>query len=380
MRLALITKTSELKDLCNKLKGSEFIAVDTEFIRDRTYYARLCLVQIATGDFSVAVDCLSDGLDKTLLFEALADRKITKVFHAGRQDLEIFLNLSGKLPQPIFDTQIAAMVCGYDEQVGYDRLARGMLGVDIDKSQRFTNWAKRPLSKKQLQYALDDVIYLAQLYPRIRKEIKDSGREDWLAEETAALTEPSLYQTEPMEVWLKIKKRGNKPQQLNRLRYLACWREGEAQKLNIPRNHLIRDETLVAIAEANPKNQAGLAHIRDFSSNKTKLIPAILEALKKAEQVPKSEMPRLNSEKRKKPPQATLDLLRVLLKHCAEEAKVAPRLIANAEQLERIATGEHRLTGWRHEIFGKHAEELIKGKTALSAQGKAITIHHLKGQ
>lgn len=377
-----ISNTKELDAFCNGLAGGEFIAIDTEFIRERTYYSQLCLVQVAGAGKSAAIDPLADGIDLAPLTALLKSTSLMKVMHAGRQDLEIFYKLMGELPRPVYDTQVAAMVCGYGEQVGYDRLVKGILDIDIDKGPRFTDWAQRPLSERQLSYALDDVIHLAALYPRLRKRITEAGRDDWVTEELAKLLDRGLYDVEPMEAWRRIKQRGVKPASLNRLRYLAAWREEEVRRRDMPRNRLVKDETLLALADANPKDKAGFERIRGFPGGAgSKLVPYVLEVLKRAADTPEEEWPEVVKGPRTPPPQALADLLRVLLRHCAGEAGVAASLIANSGDLDRIALGERRgipaLEGWRKKIFGGHAIALAEGRIALTADGGKVLLKDL---
>ena len=375
-----ITDTSTLAALCRDLSGEDFIAIDTEFIRERTYYAQLCLVQVAGGGRTAAIDTLAGGMDLSPLLDLLADASVLKVLHAGRQDLEIFHGLAGRLPDPFYDTQVAAMVCGYGEQVGYDRLVKGVLDVTIDKGQQFTDWAKRPLTERQLRYALDDVIHLAEVYPLLRDRIAAAGRDKWVAEELRKLEDPSLYSIEPTDAWRRIKQRGMKPAGLNRLRHLAAWREDEARRRDIPRNRLVKDETLVALADGDPADKDAFGRIRGFPGGAGgKLVPQVLKVLERAAATPREEWPEAEKGSRKPPPQAAADLLRVLLKHCAEEAGVAPRLIAGSGDLDRIALGERdgidALAGWRNEIFGRDAVDLAEGRIALSSNGGKVALH-----
>lgn len=377
-----IADTSELEKICAQLASQEFIAVDTEFLRENTYYPKLCLIQLSAGDITVSVDPLANGIDLSALFALMKDRQIMKVFHAGRQDMEIFLTLMQELPGPIFDTQVAAMVCGYGEQVGYDRLVKGVLDINLDKGPRFTDWSQRPLSEKQQRYALDDVIHLASIYPIIRGKIEEAGRMEWLKEESQILTSRSTYEINPADAWMRVKQRGHKPASLNRLKYLAAWRETEARRRDLPKTRLIKDETLVAVAEANPKNRSAFDSIRGFPGGAgSKLVDPVLKTLEQATQVPKEDWPVVRRERRNPPPQATADLLRVLLKHCAEKAGVASKLIANSDDLDRIALGDHdevkALNGWRNDIFGKDAMDLIDGKIALSTKGRNVKLHRI---
>ncbi|XDZ64685.1 ribonuclease D [Alphaproteobacteria bacterium LSUCC0684] len=379
----LIHSNKELEALCRRLKHHDHVAVDTEFMRETTYFARLCLIQVASAEEAAAIDPLADDLDLSPLFELMRMPSVIKVFHAGRQDLEIFLNLMGDLPTPIYDTQIAAMVCGFGDQVGYDRLVKGMLGKTIDKASRFTDWALRPLSEKQIRYALDDVIFLEEIFPLMVNHIRKAKREFWLTEEMDATTDPLLYRTDPEKAWKRIKNKGIKPAVLNRLKYLAAWRETEAQERNIPKTRLIKDDTLMALALANPSSAAAINRIRGFPGGAGgKLVQPVLTTLGKAASAPKETWPVIEPMTKAKPPQAVVDLLRVLLKHISDDAEVAPRLIASASDLEMIALGKSdgikAMTGWRYEIFGKHAEAVRSGRLALSSNGSRINMHDVE--
>ena len=377
-----ITDSQALGAFCGELSAEEFIAIDTEFIREKTYYSRLCLVQVAGGGKLAAIDPLAEGIDLSPLFALLKNPAVLKVFHAGRQDLEIFHNLMGELPTSVYDTQIAAMVCGYGDQVGYDRLVKGVLDVVIDKGQQFTDWSRRPLSERQLRYALDDVIHLAAAYPKLREQIAGAGRTDWVAEELEKLLDPALYDVKPMDAWRRIKQRVTKPAVLNRLRHLAAWREEQARTRDLPRNRFVKDETLLALADGNPGDKAGFERIRGFPGGADgKLVPQILKVLEQAAAVPEAEWPKVAKGPRVQPPQAAADLLRVLLKQCAEGAGVAPSLIASSGELDRIALGERdgiaALAGWRGEIFGKDAVDLSEGRIALSSDRGKVQLHRL---
>ena len=376
---SVITTTAALAEFCAAMAEHEYIAVDTEFLRETTYYAKLCLVQISGGGNAMAIDPLADGIDLAPLTTLLSNPDVIKVFHAGRQDLEIFYNMMTALPAPLYDTQIAAMVCGFGEQVGYDRLVKGMLDITLDKGSRFTDWAQRPLTEKQVRYALDDVIHLDTLFPMLRDRIAAQGRDGWIDEEFNSITDTALYNIDPDEVWRRIKQRGGKPQVLNRLKHLAAWREKEVRRRDMPRSRLIKDETLVAIAESNPSNKPAFDRIRGFPGGSgSKLVSPVLAVLNDAEKVPRDDWPKLPQKPRRQPPQAVLDLLRVLLKHCAEDADVAPRLIASADDLERIACGEGAGTpafsGWRFDLFGRLAVDMMAGRLALTANGQRLKI------
>ena len=377
----LITTTEDLNSALAEMSGAEFVAVDTEFMRETTYYPKLCLVQLCANQKTVCIDPLAEGLDLSALYELMQNPDIVKVFHAGRQDLEIFVHLTGSVPQPVYDTQIAAMVCGLGDQVGYDKLVQHYTGKSIDKSSRFTNWAERPLTDRQLKYAADDVIYLAEIYPQMVAYLNKATRTHWVESELNSLTDKSVYLPDPAMIWRRLKFRGGRPDMVNRLAKLAEWREVEAQRRDVPRGRLLRDDTLIDLAGSNPKTGAEFRKIRGFPGGETgKLVKPVLNVLKQAAETPKQDYPRLDRlEKQDKPPQALIELLRVLLKHVTEEHEVASRLIASADDLEKLALDDKAdipaLSGWRYEIFGQLALELKQGRLALSVtNGKTRVI------
>jgi ribonuclease D len=380
----LVTDTATLKQALAAVSSSEFVAIDTEFMRETTYYPQLCLIQVCANEVSFCIDPMSGGIDLTPFFELLNDRSVVKVFHAGRQDLEIFVHLTGNVPAPVYDTQIAAMVCGLGDQTGYDRLVYSFTRKTLDKSSRFTNWAQRPLSDRQISYALDDVIYLAQIYPKIVSKLSESGRNSWVDTEMAQLSEKQLYINDLNTVWKKMKPRGSRPDMLNRLVHLAAWREQEAQNRNQPRGRILRDDTVMDLAGSNPQSLPEFQKIRGFPGGEGgKLAGPVLAVLQQAAQTPQSEWPTLTRAAREeKAPPDILELLRVLLKHVSEDEQVAPRLIATADELEKLArsaTADIRAqSGWRHDIFGASAIKLMSGKLALSVSGNAIKIIELK--
>jgi ribonuclease D len=353
-------------------------------MRETTYYPQLCLIQVCANEVSFCIDPMSGDIDLTPFFELLRDRSVVKVFHAGRQDLEIFVHLTGNVPAPVYDTQIAAMVCGLGDQTGYDRLVYSFTRKTLDKSSRFTNWAQRPLSDRQISYALDDVIYLAQIYPKIVSKLSESGRDSWVDTEMAQLSEKQLYINDLNTVWKKMKPRGSRPDMLNRLVHLAAWREQEAQNRNQPRGRILRDDTVMDLAGSNPQSLPEFKKIRGFPGGEGgKLAGPVLAVLQQAAQTPQSEWPILTRAAREeKAPPDILELLRVLLKHVSEDEQVAPRLIATADELEKLArsaTADIRAqSGWRHDIFGASAIKLMSGKLALSVSGDAIKIIELK--
>ena len=379
----IIKTTSELSQFCDYAYNFDYITVDTEFLRERTYYPKLCLIQLAIpGDqenSAVLIDPLEGNLDLSPLYKIFLDSDIVKVFHAARQDLEIFFHDKNIIPSPLFDTQLAAMVCGFGEQVGYETLVRSICKVNLDKSSRFTDWSLRPLSNNQQQYALADVTHLRQIYEYLKEQLKRNGRETWLEEELNILKNPETYITRPNEAWRRIKSRSNSSKFLGIVATLAEFRETYAQKNNIPRNRVLKDDALMELASLKPKSFDDLNRSRLLlrDARKGKIAKGILDSVKAAEdlkfeqvnyatKVPKS----LNGNS------ALSDLLRVLLKAKSEELGVAAKLIANSSDLDSIASGERTvpaLSGWRHQIFGREALELCDGKVGLVLQGKNIT-------
>ena len=379
----VVTTSDGVAALAARFADAEFLAIDTEFMREQTYYAQLCLIQISDGSHAAAIDPLAPGIELSPLWDLLGNERITKVFHAAHQDLEIFFKEMGRLPLPLFDSQIAAMVLGHGDQVGYDRLVRAVLNHDIDKSSRFTDWSRRPLSARQISYALDDVIYLAEMYPRLLAQLETKGRAGWLVDENAKMTDPATYHTEPQDAWKRIKVRNMKPAQLRRMMYLAAWRETEAQRRDLPRNRIIRDETILDLAGTNPSSTEEFGKIRNFPGGSNgKLAAPVLAILREVEAMPDSTLPDAMSEGRKpKPPAAVMELLRVLLKHITDAEGIAPRLVASADELEALALDDdapiRAQTGWRHEVFGAAALRLKHGKIALAADGKRVRVIEL---
>ena len=384
--MSLITETDALAAFCGRLAGADFIAVDTEFMREKTYWPILCLVQIAGPDEAAAIDPLAPGIDLAPMLRMLADPTILKVFHAARQDVEIFCHMTGDVPRPLFDTQIAAMVCGFGESASYETLANKLAGAAIDKSSRFTDWSHRPLSERQLAYALADVVPLRKVYERLSARLARTGRALWVAEEMAALSDPGTYRADPAEAWRRLKPRTNNRRALALVRDLAAWRELAAQKRDIPRNRLVRDEALLEIASHPPKSIDDLTRIRAFGRGmaESRLGAEILEVAARARELPEAELPQLPLQRNFAPGLAPLiELLRVLLKLCADEAGVAPRLIADNDDLAAIAEDDEApvraVQGWRAELFGRDALDLKHGRLALSAAGSKIKRLRLAG-
>ncbi len=381
--MKLITDAAELAELCTRLKSEPYITIDTEFLRDKTYWPQLCLVQVAGANEAVAIDPLV-GMDLAPLAALLADPDVVKVFHAARQDVEIFYQLTGTIPHPLFDTQVAAMVCGFGDSVGYETLAGKLAGAKIDKSLRFTDWSNRPLSDKQLHYAISDVTHLRIVYEKLSARLAKSGRSSWLEEEMAILTDPNTYRLSPDEAWQRLKPRSNSPKFLNVLRELASWRESEAQRRNVPRNRILRDEALLEVAALLPQSIADLARSRSVGKSMAEgsLGAVMIEVVARGLARSASDAPIL--AERLEVPQGRgplIELLKVLLKLKSESNDVAQKLIANVADLEAIACSDQAdvpaLKGWRLEVFGDDALALKQGRLALTVANDAIRIIRL---
>jgi ribonuclease D len=374
--MKLITTTDELAAFCKPLSGADYVAVDTEFMRERTYWPRLCLAQVAGPDEAAAIDALADGIDLGPLDDLMANPGVLKVFHAARQDLEIFYLRMNKVPGPLFDTQVAAMVCGHGEAASYESLATKLAKARIDKSSRFTDWSRRPLSERQITYAISDVTHLRVVYEHLRRQLEKSGRLSWITEEMAVLNDPATYRADPEQAWRRLKPRGASPRLLSILKEVAAWRERTAQRIDIPRQRLLRDEQLLEIASHAPKTVEELALTRGLGRGFAEGWQGreILEAIDRARAVPDSQLPsRDKPAEQLRAPGAVVDLLRTLLRLKAEQAGVAARLVASADEIDRLAAGKrdvHVLHGWRSEIFGKDAVALLEGRLALSLKGE----------
>ena len=381
----LITDTDTLADLCERLARSEFVCVDTEFMRENTYWPELCLIQIGNEDEAAAIDPLADGIDLAPLWDLLTDNEdVLKIFHAGGQDVEIVYNFTGKTPHPIFDTQIAMMAISQSEQIGYANLVESWLGKTIDKGARFTDWSRRPLTDRQIEYAIGDVTYLAKIFPKILNKLVKTGRGAWLDAEMEKLADPSNYENDASIAWKRIRAQGRNPQVLGRLKALAAWREDEAQHKNLPRGRIMRDETLADIASHPPKKQGDLAKVRGLSNawKDNDIGKRLMKILEGAEPLPKSEMP----EKAKrgaplgKEGALVADLLKLLLKIRAREIDIASRLLTKASEMEALAAGVRDLPilqGWRYDVFGKDALDLVEGKLAFAVEDGRLKMAHI---
>ncbi|MGV2495870.1 ribonuclease D [Pelagerythrobacter aerophilus] len=381
----LITTTDELATLCERLAKSDFVTVDTEFMRENTYWPELCLVQIANEEEAAAIDPLADGIDLTPLLDLMCDNEdVLKVFHAGGQDVEIIYNLTGKTPHPIFDTQIAMMAISQSEQIGYANLVEAWLGITVDKGARFTDWSRRPLTARQIEYAIGDVTHLSKIFPKILKKLMKTGRGEWLDAEMEKLADPANYRNDAGEAWRRIRQAGRNPTVLGRLKALAAWRESEAQHKNIPRGRIMRDETLADIASHPPKQQADLVKVRGLSNawKDNDIGKRLMKVLEKAEPLTADEMP--HKPKRGAPlgkeGALVADLLKLLLKIRTREIDVAARLLTRSDEMEALAAGVRKLPvlqGWRYEVFGRDALELVEGKLAFTVKGGKLNMTHI---
>jgi ribonuclease D len=382
----LITRTGDLRDLVGRLSTQPFIAVDTEFMRENTYWPDLCLIQVASSEEAAAIDPKAEGIDLKPLLELFVDNgEVLKVFHAGGQDLEIIHNLTGKVPYPLFDTQIAAMALGHGEQIGYSNLIESLLGHSLDKGARFTDWSRRPLDKRQIDYAIADVTHLATVFPRMVTKLKKTGRGAWLDEEMERLADPSSFAFPPEDAWKRLKLPGRNPQVLGRLKAVAAWRETEARQKNLPRGRIIKDDTLSELVIHPPKTQDDLGRIRGLSAGwRTNDIGArLIEAIRTAAPLDAEELP--DREPRRpgltKDGALVSDLLKLLLKVRARESGVAARLIARSDDLEALAAGVRKnlkiLSGWRFEQFGRDALDLVEGRLGFAIEGGKLKMSRL---
>ena len=381
--MKIITKNSELQEFCTKAANSKYITIDTEFLRERTYFSKLCLIQLAVpGDEdnnAVLVDNLANNLDLSPIYKLFQNENVVKVFHAARQDVEIFYLDSGIFPYPLFDTQIAAMVCGFGDQVAYETLVKQVAKQTLDKSSRFTDWSRRPLTEAQKKYALADVTHLRIIYEFLSLKLQKTDRLTWVEEEIKILISPETYNFDPKNSWRRIKTKSNSRRFLGIVAALAEFREKFAQTKNIPRNRVIKDDALLELASNKPKNLDDLSKSRLLlrEARKGELASGLLNAIEKGINTPEADLPeKLDKTDKSIVNSALADLLRVLLKSCSESAGVASKLIASASDLDSLAAGDRSLAalqGWRLEIFGKSALDLCNGKIGLSVKGKKVT-------
>jgi len=382
----LITTSEALADLCKRLAKADFVTVDTEFMRENTYWPELCLVQIADEQEAPAIDPMASGIDLTPLLDLLTDNEdVLKVFHAGGQDVEIIFNLTGRTPHPIFDTQIAMMAISQSEQIGYSNLVESWLGISVDKGARFTDWSRRPLTERQIDYAIGDVTHLARIFPKILARLKKTGRGEWLDQEMEKLADPENYRGDPSTAWRRIKAAGRNSAMLGRLKALAEWRELEAQGKNIPRGRIARDETLADLASHPPKVQADLVKVRGLSPGwkDNDIGKRLMSTLAAAQPLSDDELPPRAPRGAPLGKEGGLvaDLLKLLLKIRAREIDVAARLLARSEELEMLAAGVRKdlpmLTGWRFNQFGHDALDLVEGKLAFAVVGGKLKMTHV---
>jgi ribonuclease D len=385
--MTIIDSTEALTQFCRRMTSARFVTVDTEFMRENTFWPHLCLVQVAGPEEAVAIDPLAEGMNLQPLYDLMQDPAVLKVFHAARQDVEIFYHQSGAVPAPLFDTQVAAMVCGFGEQAGYETLAVQIAKASIDKSSRFTDWARRPLTERQVQYALSDVTHLRVIYEKLSRRLAKSDRESWLVEEMAILNDPKTYAQMPEDAWRRIRTRTTNPRFLGHLKALAAWREAEAQRRDVPRSRVLRDEALLEIASHPPRDAGDLARVRGLSRNlaEGRQGSEILAAVASAEALAADELPQVEREAPMSRGLGPLiELLKVLLKMKCEANDVAQKLVASSADLERIASDDEAdipaLHGWRRQIFGEDALALKHGRLALAAEGRRIKLVTLQQQ
>lgn len=382
--LAVITKTADLATLCEQLGQLEFVATDTEFMRESTYWPNLCLIQMAAPGIAAIVDPLAPGIELRPFYDLMANRRVTKVFHAARQDIEIIYHAARLIPEPLFDTQVAAMVCGFGESVSYSALVKQITGKNHDKTSRYTDWSSRPLSERQLSYAIGDVTHLREVYLKLRRQLDEAGRGHWLGDEMAVLANPSTYETNPEEAWKRLKLRVRTPQAQAIVMEVAAWRERQAQSMNVPRSRILKDEAIFDLAAQAPRSVAELAKLRSFndSVSKSQRGRDLIEVISLALTRQTADMPAItHHQPLPASASAVVDLLRVLLKAVAGKHGVAARLIATSDDLEKIALGKDAdiaaLNGWRRELFGEAAVALRNGKLALALKDGEVVVQPL---
>ncbi len=381
----VITTQAELDSTIERFRDSSFVTVDTEFIRETTFWPELCLIQMAAPGVTALIDPLAPGLDLASFFRLMGEESVLKVFHAARQDIEIIFHLGNLIPHPVFDTQVAAMVCGFGDSVSYDQLVQKVTGVHIDKTSRFTDWRHRPLSDKQLTYALADVTHLIDVYKYLAAELEREDRAHWLTEEMNSLTARETYDPHPDDAWKRLKMRLRKPQELAILQSVAAWREREARERNVPRGRILKDDAIYEIAQQQPQDAAALARLRTIPKGweRSQTAISLLGAVNAALAIPKEEMPRLpKSASAPEGSSAAAELLKVLLRQVAEKEGVAAKVLASVDDIERIAAEGERadvpaLQGWRREVFGMLAVRLVRGELGLKFEKRRVAVFEL---
>jgi ribonuclease D len=385
--MTVVTTTSDLAAACHRLSAHAFVTVDTEFLRETTFWPKVCVIQIASDDEALAIDALAPGLDLTPFFDLMRNRAVVKVFHAARQDLEIIWKSAGIIPAPIFDTQVAAMVCGFGDQVSYGELVQTICKVAIDKSSRFTDWARRPLSQAQVTYAIADVTHLRDIYRTLKAQLEKTGRLPWLVDEMHTLTSPATYEQHPESAWERFRSRVRKPRDLAVLMELAKWREEEAQSRDVPRSRILKDDALIEVALAAPKTIEGLNDLRAVprGMDRTRAAADIVAAVERGLNRDPKTLPKIDRDRRNGSScGATVELLKVLLRQVAEGHGVAAKMIATVDELEAITLDDQAdvpaLQGWRRDLFGSKAIELKHGRLALTVErGKVVALEWQDG-
>ncbi len=383
--MKIITTTEELADVCRDFANSEYVTVDTEFLRETTFWPILCLIQMANREQELIIDPMADGIDLQPFFDLMADKSVIKVFHAARQDVEIVHHLGDLLPDPLFDTQVAAMVCGYGDSVAYNQLVQKVTGVQLDKSSRFTDWSRRPLTDKQLDYALADVTHLRDVYEKLKSELERQKRSNWVAEEMLVLTSVETYDLPVEQAWTRLKMRVRKPRDLAVMKAVAEWRETEAREKDVPRGRVMKDDAIYEVAQQHPMSEKDLGRLRAVPRGfeRSKQAAGLLEVVAAAHEIPETSLPKVPRPSRS--PEGTgaaTELLKVLLKVVAEQNNVASKIIATVDDLEKIAADDDAdvpaMRGWRHDLFGKQALELKRGDIALGFDDKKIQVIELE--
>ena len=378
----LVTDNAVLAAAIERLRQESFVTIDTEFVRERTYWPELCVVQLGGESEVIVLDAQAEGLDLELLGQLLDDPAVTKVFHAARQDLEIFLHRFGRLPHALFDTQVAAMVAGFGDQVGYDSLVASLTGGEIDKAHRFSDWSARPLSPAQIAYAAADVTYLRDVYRKLRLRLEREGRLDWVSQEMAYLSDPLTFRPDPETLWERLRPRTGNRRMLGVLRAIAAWREREAQRVDVPRQRLLKDESLLEIAATAPHDIEALARVRGVSRGfaEGRGGAGLIAAIEGARREPDADLPQAARKDGPRPSPALVSLLKVLLAAKAEQHDVAPKLLASSEEIDRLAVEVApeipALQGWRREVFGADALALKEGRVSLGVDGRRIKLLH----